>query len=123
MPTVDQHLAELQHPRADDVRALRTAVLALDPGITEQVKWNAPSFVVDGVDRVTFRLAPRDLFQVVLHRGTAKRDDAATFVFHDPTGLVRWAAPDRGVLDLTAPGAYAEHRDAVLGLIGRWIRA
>jgi hypothetical protein len=36
----------------------RTDVLASDDGITEHVKWNAPSFCYAGVDRVTFRLQP-----------------------------------------------------------------
>ena len=36
------------------------ALLAIDLPITERVKWNAPSFCVDGDDRVTMRLQPKD---------------------------------------------------------------
>jgi hypothetical protein len=119
--SVDEYLDTLQHPRRDDVLRVRAAVLALRPGIEERVKWNAPSFAVDGVDRVTFRLAPGDVFQLVLHRGAARRADTGTFRFADGSGLVRWPAPDRGVVDLTAPGATDEHLDAVLELLGRWL--
>ena len=118
---VDRYLARLQHPRREDVLRVRAAVLALRPGVEERVKWNAPSFAVDGVDRVTFRLAPKDVFQLVLHRGAARRADTGTFRFPDASGLVRWATPDRGVVDLTAPGAADQHLDAVLELLGRWL--
>ena len=67
--------------------------------ITERIKWNAPSFGVDGDDRVTFKLHPPDRLQLVVHRG-AKARDMQGFTFADPSGLVRWVAPDRGVVTL-----------------------
>ncbi len=118
---VDRYLAGLQHARLEDVVRVRDAVLALGPAVQERVKWNAPSFAVAGVDRVTFRLAPREVFQLVLHRGAARRDDAGTFRFHDGSGLVRWMTPDRGIVDLSAPGSVDQHLDAVLELLGRWL--
>ena len=118
-PTVDEFLAELDHPRADDVRRLRTAILAGNPGLTEHVKWRAPSFCSAGVDRVTFRLFPADHLQLVFHRG-AKPQETAGFEFGDDAGLLRWVAPDRAVLTLGDPADVAARTEAIVALVSRW---
>ncbi|RZJ84235.1 MAG: DUF1801 domain-containing protein, partial [Brevundimonas sp.] len=74
-------------------RRLREIALAAAPDVTEYIKWNAPSFCVDGDDRITLGLERSGAVRVVLHRG-AKAKDAAGFVFDDPMKLARWAAPD-----------------------------
>ena len=118
---VDGYLAALDHPLKAGIEQLRAAILASDPGITESVKWNAPNFRYDGVDRVTFRLQPGNRLQLVLHRGAAVRADAAEFRFDDPTGLLEWAAPDRAVLTFTDLDDVAAKKAAVVELVNRWV--
>jgi hypothetical protein len=120
---VDQFMAELDHPLKEGVVDLRRAILAADPGITEHVKWNAPSYRYAGEDRVTFQLRRPDRIQLVFHRGVRVRDDSAAFVFEDPTGLMRWATPDRGILTFSDLGEVAAHTAAVGALAGRWVVA
>lgn len=93
---VDGFLAALAHPRKAEVEALRKAILASDKGITERVKWNAPSFCIDGDDRITFRLQPGDRVELIFHRGAKVKKDA--FSFEDETGLLQMVAPDRGIV-------------------------
>ena len=80
---VESYLDGLVHPLGLEVRALRDAILSLDDRITERIKWKAPSFVVDGVDRVTFALRPGKGIELILHRGVAVRSDTAAFRFDD----------------------------------------
>lgn len=120
---MDRYLQDLEHPHKPAILALRAAVLAADPGISETVKWNAPNFRYRGEDRVTMRLAPRGAFQLVLHRGSRVRSDHSEgFSFQDPTALVRWAAPDRGVIELGAADAVEQLLEEIVGLVRRWIR-
>jgi len=119
-PTVDEFLADLDHPRADDVRRLRAAIMASDAELTEHVKWKAPSFCSRGVDRVTFRLFPADHLQLVFHRG-AKPQDTAGFAFGDDAGLLRWVAPDRAVLTLGDRDDVAAKEAAIVALVNRWV--
>jgi hypothetical protein len=119
-PTVDEFLDELDHPRADDVRRLRAAIMAGTPGLTEHVKWKAPSFCIRGEDRVTFRLFPADPLQLVFHRG-AKPQDTADFEFGDDAGLLRWVAADRAVLTLGDPADVAARTEAIVALVNRWV--
>ena len=120
---VDAYLATLDHPMAASVAGLRDDFLALDPDLGEHIKWNAPSFVFDGDDRVTFRLHPKGLLQIVLHRGTKIRADAADFRFDDPSGLIAWPAQDRGVITLDNPTDAEAKRSVVLDIVKRWLVA
>jgi uncharacterized protein YdhG (YjbR/CyaY superfamily) len=42
--TVDTFMDKLDHPLKAEVQAVREIIKGVDPRITEQVKWNAPSF-------------------------------------------------------------------------------
>ncbi|WP_018349948.1 DUF1801 domain-containing protein [Longispora albida] len=119
---VDQLMATVTHPHKDAVEYLRTAILAADPEITEQVKWNAPSFCYEGTDRVTFQLKSPEV-QLILHRGAKVRDDADTFSFHDDTGLMRWRSADRALVTFADLGDVKAHQEAFIALVQRWVKA
>ena len=48
----DLFMSGLDHPLKEGVERLRVAILNSNDGITEHVKWNAPSFCYAGEDRV-----------------------------------------------------------------------
>ena len=116
MTDVDAYLDSLQHAHLESIRSLRLAILEADPRIVERIKWNAPSFGLGADDLVTMRLAPKDAFQLVLHRGVAKQAGAVTV--DDPDGLLDWKAPDRAVVDLTRADP-----EAVVALVRAWLAA
>src|SRR5688572_22604105 len=117
---VDRFMAQLDHPLKPQIAALRQAILAANPQITEQIKWKAPSFCIDGDDRVTFRLHPPDAIHLVFHRGV-KVKDATGFTFDDPTGLMKWAARDRAQVSLRTPAEVGERTPEVVALVSRWM--
>ena len=45
---VDAYMKKLKHPLTAVVAALRRIILSTDPGIGEEVKWNAPTFFYAG---------------------------------------------------------------------------
>ena len=100
---------------------LRQAILAADPAIVENEKWNSPNFVYDGVDRVNLRIHPRGGVQVIFHRGAKQRLDVDTFHFDDPTGLLEWPAPDRGVLKVADAAEATALSGELTQLVRRWI--
>lgn len=120
---VDRYMNDLRHPLKAGVVQLRAAILASNADITEHVKWNAPSFCYGGTDRVTFRLHPGDRLQLIFHRGATTRDDTCSFAFDDPSGLMKWLAPDRAVVDLPSLDAVADHEQEVVLLVNRWVVA
>ena len=119
MTDVDTYLDALDHPHLAGIRSLRAAILDAGPRIVERIKWNAPSFGLGADDLVTMRLAPKDAFQLVFHRGVAKQAGGVTV--DDPAGLLDWKAPDRAVVDLGA--RETELEPALIALVRGWIAA
>jgi uncharacterized protein YndB with AHSA1/START domain len=113
---VDRFVEELDHPLKEEIARLRTAILGSNDGISEHVKWNAPSFRYAGEDRATFRLYPEHRPRPVFHQGSRVRRDGKDFVFEDDTGLLRWVAKDRAVV---APRDAGARQAALVDLVNR----
>jgi hypothetical protein len=121
-PPVEAYLAGLETPDRDALDALRRIVAEAVPELSEEIKWNAPSFAHKGRDRVTLGIEPRGGYRIVMHRG-AKMQDAATFRFTDPDRIAAWPAADRGVVRLQDAADIAGRAPALGALIARWIAA
>jgi hypothetical protein len=101
---------------------VRAIILESDEQITEQIKWNAPSFGYRGEDRVTFRLHPPDRIQLVFHRG-AKMKDSKDFKFKDDTGLLEWVASDRAVVTFHNMEDVEAKKGALKTVVRRWMES
>lgn len=55
--------------------------------------------------------------------GAKVRGDSAEFTFHDPTALITWLAPDRGVVTFPDLEAVRSRKAAVVSLVNQWVRA
>lgn len=116
---VSAFIAALPHRRRDEIVALRSLILAAVPGLSERIKWNAPSFGRPD-DRVTMRLQPGDRLELIFHRGVKPK--TTSFAFADPTGLLDFVAPDRAVLRIET-GTLGTRRNEIADLVKRWIDA
>ena len=119
---VAEYLDSLKPGDRAMVDALRALAQAAHPGVTEHIKWNAPSFCVGGDDRITLGLQPKGGVRAVLHRG-AKVKDATGFTFADIAGLAKWPAVDRGVLSFKSEAEIAAAAPAIADLFARWLAA
>ncbi|MBZ0292414.1 MAG: DUF1801 domain-containing protein [Anaerolineae bacterium] len=64
--TVDEYMQRLDHPLKAEVEAVRAIIKGVHPDITEQVKWNAPSFsYTDYI--ATFNLRATQHVHLVFH--------------------------------------------------------
>ncbi len=100
-------IPELVSALDDDTRAqvelLRDVILAVEPALTEQVKWNAPSYVLDSEDRITMNLRNKQgLVKLVLHMGATRPENKkGAPVLLDDEGIVEWASDIRGFITFT----------------------
>jgi hypothetical protein len=117
---VDAWLAEVSSSDRAGIDRLRALVRAAAPGLTETIKWNAPSFADGDQDRVTLGIERKGGWRMVLHRGAATQD-AADFVFDDPTGLAKWPSADRGVVTVKSAEEIAARETGLIDLVRRWI--
>lgn len=64
---VDEFLDKLDHPFKAEVQAIRETIKGVNTTITEQIKWNAPSFSYKGEYLVTFHLRATRHVHLVFH--------------------------------------------------------
>ncbi|MET3927535.1 DUF1801 domain-containing protein [Devosia sp. 2618] len=118
--TLDLYFDSLQHTRKSEVIALHHLILDAVPGLSERIKWNAPSYGLGADDRITMRLSPGDRVQLILHRG-AKAGADDFFRFEDPDKILSWAAPDRGVVTFKDAEDFAAKSKSLPDILRRWV--
>jgi hypothetical protein len=83
--TVDSYMWSLKHPLSDLAEKLRQAIVAADPTIGEEIKWNAPAFFYTGPMKpfdakeyrrhlVVFNFFRKDCIRLVFWRGDRAGD-------------------------------------------------
>lgn len=119
---VEAYLENLDPVARMQIDALRKIVRASHDSLVEHIKWNAPSFMLDGEDRITLGLDRKGGVRLVLHRG-AKARAADDFAFTDPAGLAAWPSPDRGVIQFRDVIEIEANADDLAALCARWLAA
>jgi len=64
---VDEFMEKLDHPFKAEVQMIREMIKKVNKDITEQIKWNAPSFSYMGESLVTFNLWEKKRIHLVFH--------------------------------------------------------
>lgn len=120
LSAIDSYMQTLEHRHKPAIESLRRLIMAEVPGLSEGIKWNAPSFGKGDDDRLTMRLHPGDRLQLILHRG-AKAGADDLFRFEDPDRLITWAAPDRGVITFKDGDDLATKSAVLPEILRRWV--
>jgi hypothetical protein len=72
---VNAFMEQLEHPFKAEVQVVREIIKNVHPGITEEVKWKAPSFSYKGY-LVTFNLWATKHVHLVFHNGAILSNDS-----------------------------------------------
>src|SRR5204863_5614496 len=97
----------------DLLQAIRETILDAAPGISEGVKWNAPSFRTHEYFATT-NLREKEGIGVVLHLGAKVRKPAKGGVeVDDAAHLLKWHAPDRASLRFTSTSDFRGKQGAL----------
>ncbi len=109
--TVDEFMQEIDYPLKDEVNELRKIILAINPEIVEEVKWNAPSFSYKGA-MVTFNMWAKDKVHLIFHNGA---------ILHDTETVLEGNYKDRRMLYLLDMADVAAKKSALQALVREWI--
>jgi len=118
--SVDEFLRVLDHPHKEGIELLRAVILTVDKRITEEIKWNAPSFKLTD-HFATFKLHPPKGIQLVLHVGSRPIVPPKQFQLDVPVDLVKWAAPDRCILMVPSSSAAAALQSTFARAVKQWL--
>lgn len=106
------------------ITALRTIILAADPRVAEQVKWNSPAFYYTGPmvpfnpkeykrDIVVLNLRAKDHVLLVFPTGAR---------INDPSGLLQGDYTDgRRMIKIHSPEEAQAHAEALQTIIRNWL--
>ena len=121
--TVEEYLGAQPDDRRALVNELRAMVAEASPTAQEHVKWNSPSYVLDGVDQATINAQGKQGVRLVLHRGatTAENTDAASVFAGDPHGLLTWHSDIRASLSVADLADLAAKRAAAVDVVRAWL--
>lgn len=127
MPTkytkVTEFLDDLDDAKREQVELLRQIITEVHPGLEEHIKWNAPSYVLDGEDRITFNLQNKeDVVKLVLHMGATRQEDKkGAPIMPDDHGLLTWQSDIRGVMSFDTIQDITDKRAEITDVITRWL--
>ncbi|MFC0396566.1 MerR family DNA-binding transcriptional regulator [Paenibacillus mendelii] len=121
---VVEFLHALEHPLKTEIEEVRRIILSAHDGITEHIKWKAPSFCHHHEDRVTFNLHGKGFFLLIFHCGSKVKDRAGEGrLMEDPSGLLEWVTDDRATLKFTGRADVEAAREKLPLLITKWLEA
>ena len=117
---VSAFIAALNHPLVPVLAEIRQTILKAAPGITEGIKWNAPSFYFHGWFATANLRGPKGVM-IVLHHGAKVKDGAAdVFKIADPDKLLTWPSPDRALATFVSAEDFQKKRPAFQRIVKQW---
>ncbi|MBT1705301.1 DUF1801 domain-containing protein [Fulvivirgaceae bacterium PWU20] len=118
---VNDFLDNLEHPLMPIILKLRSVILTSDKKLTEHIKWNAPSFCINGDDRITMKLFPPKNVQIIFHRGAKVKAQPKEKLIDDITGLLKWVTNDRAVATFTSLEEVESKASDLKVIVKKWI--
>ena len=120
--TVDAFLADLTDDRKQQVQALRTLILTEHPQLSEHIKWNSPSYVLDGEDRITFNMHYPAQTMILIHMGATRTENKkADPIMKDETGLVKWNSDIRGTMSFRSLDDIFNAKADISKVLNAWL--
>ncbi len=120
-PTVPSFIAVLDHPLKAEIVALRQILLGADARISEEIKWNAPSFRTSE-HFATMHLRAKDSLQLILHLGAKSKRTVPRDAIDDPSKLLTWLGPDRASIRIAGPDDLAQKTRPLVAVVQEWIK-
>jgi Domain of unknown function (DU1801) len=111
----------LEHPLKAGIEAVRAIILDTDEGVSERIKWNAPSFYFKD-DFATFKLRPMQTVQIILHTGAKVKENPKEIQINDPSDLLKWAAKDRCVVTFLDMQDIESKKVSFVEVLRQWIK-
>jgi hypothetical protein len=120
--SVDEFLNSLKHPMKIEIEEIRKIILKADKRLTEKIKWNAPSYCIQGDDRITFNLSGQGFIRLIFHCGVKPSDKKLKApLFEDTSGLLEWAAYDRTIARFNNRSDIVNCKKDLSFLVKKWI--
>ncbi|MBL8186933.1 MAG: DUF1801 domain-containing protein [Acidobacteria bacterium] len=118
---VTTFLEALDHPLKPVLVALRETIRSV-PGVTEGIKWNAPSFYCHGWFATVNLRAAAGVLLVLHHGAKSQKESTLPDTIADPAQLLKWLARDRATILFSSAEDFASKQKPFQKLIKQWVK-
>src|SRR5689334_16444039 len=119
--TVDEFVSSLDESKRKQVQTLRKLIMKEHPELREHIKWNSPSYVYNGEDRITFNVRDTLPLMIILHMGSKRMEDkSGTPVLYDTSGLIEWKSDIRGIITFRNLDDIEHKRKSFIHILDQW---
>ncbi len=118
---VNTFLDRLDHPLRKEIDVLRATILAANPLLSENIKWNAPNYSLATKDRITMRIQPPKQIQLIFHRGAKVQAQPEEKLITEVDGLLTWRENDRAIATFKDMKDVKEKSKVLKKVIQQWL--
>ena len=121
---VTQFLDEQKHPFRKEIEQLRNYILAANPDLTENIKWNGPNYCMNEADRITMKIQPPSKqVQLIFHRGAAKQAQPKDKLISTKSKVLVWKENDRAIATFKSMQDIDHAKSELIEIVNDWINA
>ncbi|MFN3445973.1 MAG: DUF1801 domain-containing protein [Bacteroidia bacterium] len=120
---VSTFLNELNHPLREEIELLRNIILNSNKTLSENIKWNAPNYVVGENDRVTLKINPPKNILIILHRGAKVQAVPAQKLIDYTCKVLSWKTNDRAIITLNNKQDIITYQNDIVQIVNLWLEA
>lgn len=119
--TVAEFIDSLSEQDRAQVTLLRD-IISRASKLDEHIKWNSPSYVLNGEDRITLSVRSGFPISVILHMGAIRPEDKnGVPIMKDPSGLIEWKSDIRGLITFKDLNDINAKSEQFTSIIKRWL--
>lgn len=102
---------------------LRSYIFESNATLTENLKWNAPNYVYNGQDRITFNTMNKNKsIRIILHKGAKEKENKNKKPIMDNYGsLIFWNSNIRGTLEFESIDQVKAQHQKIVAALKKWL--
>jgi len=119
---IDEFLVALSPEKNEQVLLLRRYIQDAEPSLEEHIKWNAPSYIYNGEDRITFNVLNKEgAVRLVFHMGAFRKENKKAEPVLKDTSLINWVSDIRGYATFKDLNEIRSQKRSIQNVVRRWI--
>lgn len=114
-------LDSLNHPFRDEIEQLRRLILNVREDVVENIKWSGPNYTIEGQDRVSIKVQPKNDFLLILHRGNQVLPEPEEKILDGHYSYLIWKSKDRAVASFKNISTFHNAKTELSKIINEWL--
>ncbi len=118
---VTSFLDALNHPFRNEIELLRNIILDSNSALKENIKWNGPNYIFNNEDRITIKINPPKLIQIIFHCGAKVKEQPQNKLIDNDFGLLQWKENNRAVATFKSMNEIEINKVQIQSIVSQWI--